>query len=42
MDGAKLKIVLYIKQMKPHEWLMILYETLKQLFGVENEKSVIA
>ncbi|MBB6284458.1 transcription-repair coupling factor [Geobacillus subterraneus] len=42
MDGAKLKIVLYIKQMKPHEWLMILYETLKQLSGVKNEKSIIA
>lgn len=31
MEGAKLKIVLYVKGMKPQEWLVILYETLKEL-----------
>ncbi|WJQ07221.1 transcription-repair coupling factor [Geobacillus stearothermophilus] len=42
MEGVKLKIVLYIKQMKAHEWLAILYETLRELSGVKNEKSIIA
>jgi transcription-repair coupling factor (superfamily II helicase) len=42
MEGAKLKIVLYIKDFKPQEWLMILYETLKELSCVKDEKSIIA
>jgi transcription-repair coupling factor (superfamily II helicase) len=43
MEGQKFKIVLYIKGLKPREWLMILYETLKELSNVKkDEKSVTA
>lgn len=42
MEGSKLKIVLYVKGMKPQEWLVILYETLKELTHEKNEKSVTA
>ncbi|MCZ0755786.1 transcription-repair coupling factor [Anoxybacillus sp. J5B_2022] len=42
MEGEKLKIVLYVKGMKPQEWLVILYETLKELDCEQNEKSVTA
>jgi transcription-repair coupling factor (superfamily II helicase) len=42
MEGSKLKIVLYVKGLKPQEWLMILYETLKELTHAKNEKSVTA
>jgi transcription-repair coupling factor (superfamily II helicase) len=40
MEGPKLKIVLYVKGLKPQEWLIILYETLKELTDAKNEKSV--
>jgi transcription-repair coupling factor (superfamily II helicase) len=43
MEGEKLKIVLYIKGLKPQEWLMILLETLKELSNAKkDEKSVTA
>jgi transcription-repair coupling factor (superfamily II helicase) len=43
MEGQKFKIALYIKGLKPKEWLMILYETLKELSSAKkDEKSVTA
>jgi len=42
MEGEKFKIVLHVKGMKPQEWLVILYETLKALDVEKNEKSVTA
>ncbi|MBA2876709.1 transcription-repair coupling factor [Thermaerobacillus caldiproteolyticus] len=42
MEGPKLKIVLYIKGLKPQEWLMILYETVKELTHINAEKSITA
>ncbi|WP_027410136.1 transcription-repair coupling factor [Anoxybacteroides tepidamans] len=42
MDGSKLKIVLYVKGLKAQEWLIILYETLKELTHEKNERSVTA
>ncbi len=42
MEGPKLKIVLYVKGLKPQEWLVILYETLKELVYEKDGKSVTA
>lgn len=43
MEGKKFKIVLYVKGIQPKQWLMILFETLKELNNAEKgEKSITA